>query len=213
MYSEAVLREALHEWNGGMIIGCGNINNLRYADDTMLCTKSEPEMSQLIKRVEEASNKYGVIINRNKTKVMIIGRAGVLPHTNVLNGYQKVNEFIYLGSIVQEDGGSSREIRRRVTLRREAVSWLIPIWKDNHISRNSKLRLLKALTFSAMLYGSETYTLKVEDVKQRINPFELWAYRQMLRISWMERRTNFSILAMLLLNIYKRLKATRYRNS
>jgi len=75
-----------------------------------------------------------------------------------------VNEFIYLGSIVQADGGSSREIRRRVTLGREAVSKLTPIWKDNHISRNRKLRLLKALTFSVMLYGSETWTLKVEDV-------------------------------------------------
>ncbi|KAL4113049.1 hypothetical protein QTP88_016750 [Uroleucon formosanum] len=196
IYSEAVLREALQEWNGGVGIGGKKINNLRFADETTLSTKSEPDMSQLIKRVEEASNKYGLTINRNKTKVMVIDRAGVLPHTNVLNGYQKVNEFIYLGSIVQADGGSSKEIRRCVTLGREVVSRLTPIWKDNHISRNSKLRLLKALTFSVMLYGSETWTLKVEDVK-RINAFEMWAYRRMLRISWMERRTNSSILAVL----------------
>jgi len=81
-----------------------------------------------------------------------------------------VNEFTYLGSIVQTDGGSSREIKRSVTLGREAVSRLTPIWKDNHVSRNSKLRLLNALTFSSMLYGSETWTLKAEDVK-RINAF------------------------------------------
>lgn len=101
-------------------------------DDTTLCTKSEPEMSQLIKRIEEASNKYGLTINRNKTKVTVKDRAGVLFHTNILNGYQKVNEFIYLGSIVQADGGLSRKIRRRVILGREVVSRLIPIWKDNH---------------------------------------------------------------------------------
>lgn len=76
-------------------------------------------------------------------------------------------EFTYLGSIIQADGGSSREIRRRVILEREAVSRLIPIWKDNHISRSSNLRLLKALTFLVMLYGAETWTLKVEDVKRK----------------------------------------------
>jgi hypothetical protein len=70
IYSEVVLREALQEWNGGVGIRGEKINNLRFADDTTLCTKSEPEMSQLIKRVEEASNKYGLTINRNKTKVM-----------------------------------------------------------------------------------------------------------------------------------------------
>ncbi|XP_050437240.1 pre-mRNA 3' end processing protein WDR33-like [Adelges cooleyi] len=170
IYSEAVLREALQEWNGGVFIEGRKINNLWFADDTTLCTKLEPEMSQLLKLVEEASNKYGLTINRSKTK--------------------KVDEFTYLGSIVQADGGSSRETRRRVILGREAVSRLIPILKDCHISRNTKLRPLKALTFSVMLYKSETWTLKVEDVK-RINAFEMWAYRQMLRISWMERRTNF----------------------
>lgn len=112
IFSEAVLRESLQEWNGGVVIGGRKINNLRFACDTTLCTKSELEMSQLIKRVEEASNKYGLTINRSKTKVMVIDRAGVLSHTNVLNNYQKVNEFTYLGSIVQTDGGSSREIKR-----------------------------------------------------------------------------------------------------
>lgn len=64
---------------------------------------------------------------------MVIDRPGVLSHTNVLNNYQKVNKFTYLGSIVHIDSRSSREIKRRVTLRREAVSRLIPIWKDNHL--------------------------------------------------------------------------------
>ncbi|KAL4149349.1 hypothetical protein QTP88_003311 [Uroleucon formosanum] len=177
IYSEAVFRESLQEWDGGAVIGGRKINNLRFADDTTLCTKSELEMSQLIKHVEEASNKYGLTINKSKTKVMVIDRIGVLSHTNELNNYQKVNGFKYLGSIVQTDGRSSREIKRRVTLGREAVIRLTPIWKDNHISRYSKLRLLKALTFSA--------------------------YRRMLRTSWMERRTNCSILAML--NIETRL--------
>lgn len=95
---------------------------MRFVDDTTLCTKSELEMSQLIKRVEEASNKYGLTINRSKTEVMVIDQARVLSHTNVLNNYQKENEFTYLGSIVQTDSGSSREIKRRFTIGREAAN-------------------------------------------------------------------------------------------
>jgi len=75
IYSKAVLREALQEWNVGVVVGGGMINNLRFVDDTTLFTKSEPEMGQLIKRVEEESNKYGLTINRNKTKITVIDRA------------------------------------------------------------------------------------------------------------------------------------------
>lgn len=102
---------------------------------------------------------------------MSIFEERVLPHTTVLNGYQKVDEFTYLHSIVQANGRSSREIRCRVILGREAVNRLIPIRKDNHISRNSKLWLLKTLTFSVMSYGSNTWTLKMQDVKH-INAFD-----------------------------------------
>lgn len=66
IYSEAVLREVLQEWKGGMVIGGRKINNLRFTDDTTLCTKSETEMSQLLKCTEESNNKYGLTINRNK---------------------------------------------------------------------------------------------------------------------------------------------------
>jgi len=83
-----VLREALQEWNGGVVIGGRNINNLCFADDTTLCAKSETEMSQLLKCSEESSKKYGLNININKTKVMVIDRAGVLPPTKVLKNYQ-----------------------------------------------------------------------------------------------------------------------------
>jgi len=167
-----VLRETLQKWEGEVVIGGRKINNLRFADETTLCAKSEIEMSQLLKCTEESSNKYGLKINSNKTKVMVIDRAGVLLPTTVLNNYQKLEEFIYLGLLIEANDSSSREIRRQITLGREAVSRLIPIWKDNHISKNSKMKLLRALTFTVMLYGSETWTLKAEDIKH-INAFEM----------------------------------------
>lgn len=91
-----------------MVIGDRKINNLGFADDTMLCAKSEKEMNQLLKCTKESSNKYGLTINRNKTKLMMIDQAGVLPSTTILNDYQKVEEFIYLGSLVQVNVSVSR---------------------------------------------------------------------------------------------------------
>lgn len=202
IYSEAILRKALENWDGGASIGGVKVNNLRFADDTTLCANSEEEMSRLLKKVEEESEKFGLTINKSKTKVMIVDRDNAIPPTNILDGFEKVEEFIYLGSLVQADGGGHKEIRRRIALGREAVSKLTPIWKDHNISRNNKLRLLKTLAFSVMLYGAETWTLRKADIK-RIDAFEMWSYRRMLRISWMERRTNASILEKL--NIQKRL--------
>lgn len=153
-----------------------------YTDDTTLCIKSEAEMNQLLKCIKEASNEYGLTINKSKTKVMVKDRARVLPHTTTLNSYQKVDEVTYLDSLVQASVGSSKEIRRRIILETEAVRRLVPIWKDNYISRNNKLWLLKTLTFSVILYGSDAWTFKVEDVRC-ISNFEMWAYSRMLRIS------------------------------
>jgi len=86
-----------------VVIGGKKINNLRFTDDTTLFIKSELEMSQLLKRIEEASNKYGLTITRSKTKVIVLDRAEVLLFTIVLNSYQKMDELIYLGSIIQTD--------------------------------------------------------------------------------------------------------------
>lgn len=96
---------------------------------------------------------------------MVIDQAGVLSPITVLNDYQKVEEFIYLDSFVQANDNSTREIRCHIILGREAVRRLIPIWKGNHISKNSKMRLLRTFNFSVILYGSETWTLKVKDLR------------------------------------------------
>lgn len=108
IYSEAVLREALQEWKRGEVIEDKKIKNMRFADDTTLYGKSETEINQLLKCTEESSNKYGLTINRKKTMVIVIDRADLLPPTTVLKNYQKIEEFIYLGSLVQTNGSASR---------------------------------------------------------------------------------------------------------
>lgn len=96
--------------------------------------------------------------------------------TTILKNHQKIEKIIYLCSRMQANGRVSREIRRRIILEREVVSRFIQIWKDHYIPKNSKLRLLSTLTFLVMLYVSETWILKAENVRY-IKAFEMWAYR------------------------------------
>lgn len=117
----------------------------------------------ILERVEEVNNKYGLTINRSKTNVMVIDQADNLPHitaTNhipllpIYNSYQKVDQFSNLGSIIQTDGGSSRQIRHQIILERRSSQQVNTDLKE--IFRNNKLQLLKALIFLVMLYGSQT---------------------------------------------------------
>lgn len=193
IYGEYIMRKSLEEWKGGVRVGGQKISNLRFADDTTLCASSESELEQLLKRVEKTSNELGLTLNRGKTKIMIVDRAHVLPQTDVLKDFEKVEKMLYLGSLIDSNGGSTAEIRRRIVLAREATVKLTKIWKDRNLTRNIKLRLLRTLVFPIFLYGAETWTIKAGD-RERIDAFEMWTYRRMLRIPWTAKRTNVSIL-------------------
>lgn len=193
IYSECIFQRCLEGWNAGVNIGGQQISNLRFADDTTLCAKSMEEMAELVKKVEDESFKFGLTINRGKTKIMIVDRTGVLPESTLLQEYERVDTFVYLGSLVDKDGGSTKEIRRRIILARAAVSKLTVVWKDAAITRRTKLRLLHTLVFPVLLYGAETWTIKMAD-RRSIDAFEMWAYRRLLRIPWTARRTNVSII-------------------
>ena len=193
IYGEYIMRCALEGWNDGVRIGGRTINNLRFADDTTLCAQTMPEMENLLKRVEEESQKLGLTINKGKTKIMIVDRGKLLPDTAAPSGYEQVSQFIYLGSMVDSEGGSTKEIKRRIALARDATVRLTTIWKDRAITQGTKLKLLKTLVFPVFLYAAETWTIKMAD-RKRIDAFEMWAYRRMLRISWTEKKTNVSIL-------------------
>lgn len=203
IYGEWIMRKALDEWQGGITINGIKICNLRYADDTTLIAASEEELVNVIRRVEEISNEAGLQINKKKTKIMIIdrqnnNRSGV----KRINNIETVDTFIYLGATISNKGGSSEEIKRRSAIAKESMTKLTKVWKNHHISLNTKTRLVRSLVFSIFLYGSECWTLKKAD-KQKIDAFEMFCWRRMLRVSWTEKRTNQSILHQL--RIKKRL--------
>ncbi|XP_063628267.1 uncharacterized protein LOC134799784 [Cydia splendana] len=139
---------------------------------------------------------------------MIVDRAGQLTRTGELSDLQFVGEFVYLGSLLTNEGGSEREIRRRTQMAKSAMSKMTRIWQDRKISNNTKMRIIRTLVFSIFLYGSESWTIRSAE-RKKIEAFEMWCWRRMLRISWTAKRTNVSILQQL--GIQTRLSTTCFK--
>ena len=192
LYGEYIIRKSLDGWSGGVKVGGQTISNLRYADDTTLLARSEAELAEAFHRMEIESEVLGLKINKNKTKLMIIDRAGSLQRSDELRELEQVHSFVYLGSLVSDTGSCKQEICRRIQIAKQAMTRLDKIWRDRGISRPTKVRLVKTLVFSIFLYGAETWTVKSYECN-RIDAFEMWCWRKLLRIPWTAHRTNASI--------------------
>ena len=181
----------LDEAQVGIKIVRRNINNLRYADDTTLMAESEELESFLMKVKEE----------REKVDLKSIFRKLRSWHlVPTLHGKQMgkivetVTDFIFLGSIITADGDCSHEIKRYLLLGRKAMTNIHSILKSRDITLPAKVRLVKAMVFPVVTYGCESWTIKKAEC-QRIDAFELWCWRRLLRVPWTARRSNLSILS------------------
>ena len=139
-------------------------------------------------KVKEESEKVGLKLNIQKTKIMASG-----PITSWLIYGETVRDFICLGSKITADGDLGHEIKRHLLLRRKAVTNLDSILKSRDITLTTKVRLVKAMVFPVIMYGCESWTIKKAE-HQRIDAFELWCWRRLLRVPWTARRSNQSIL-------------------
>ena len=171
----------------GIKIARRNINNFRYADDTTLMLESEELKSFLIK-VKEESEKVGLKLYIQKTKIMASG-----PITSWQIDGETVTDFIFLGSKITADGDCSHEIKRLLLLGRKAMTNLDSILKSRDIILPTKVCLVKAMVFPVVMYGRENWTIRKAE-HQRIDAFELWCWRRLLRVPWTARRSNQSIL-------------------
>ena len=169
-----------------------NINSLRHADDTTLMAESKEELISLLMKVKEESEKVGLKINIQKTKIM----ASVPITSWQIDGetVKTVTEFIFLGSKITADGDCSHEIKRHLLLGRQAITNLDSVLKSRDISLPTKVHLIKAMVFPVVMYGCESWTIKKPEC-QRIDAFELWCWRRLLRVPWTARRLNLSILS------------------
>ena len=180
----------LEEAQAGIKFAGRNINNLRYADDTSLMEESEEELKCLLK-VKEESEKVGLKLNIQKTKIMVSG-----PITSwEIDGetVETVADFIFGGSEITADGDCSHEIKRHLLLGRKVVTNLDSIFKSRDISLPTKVRLVKAMVFPVVMYGCESWTVKKAECR-RIDAFEVWCWRRLLRVPWTAGRSNQSIL-------------------
>ena len=161
--------EMLDEAQAGIEIAGRNLNNLRYADDTTLMAESE-ELESLLKKVKEESEKVGLKLNIQKTKIMASGpiTSWQIDEETV----ETVRNFIFLGSKVTADGDCSHEIKRQLLLRRKAATNLDSILKSRDITLPIKVCLVKAMVFPVVIYGYESRAIKKAE-HRRIEPFEL----------------------------------------
>ena len=181
----------LEEAQAGIKIAGRNINNLRYADDTTLMAESEEELKSLLMKVKEESEKVGLNLNIQKTKVMASG-----PITSwEIDGetVETVSDFIFLGSKITADGDCSHEIKRRLLLGRKVMTNLDSILKSRDITLPTKVHLVKAMVFPVVMYVCESWTVKKAE-HRKIVAFELWCWRRLLRVPWTARSSNQSIL-------------------
>ena len=181
----------LEEARAGIKIAQRNINNLRYADDITLMAESEEELKSLLMKVKEESEKVGLKLNVQKTKIMASG-----PITSrQIDGetVEIVAEFIFLGFKITADGDCSHEIKRCLILGRKVMTNLDSIFKSRDITLPTKVHLVKAMVFPVVMYGCESWTIKKAD-HRKIDAFELWCWGRFLRVPWTIRRSNQSLL-------------------
>ena len=177
--------------NTGIKIAGRNINNLRHADDTTLMAESEEELKSLLMKVKEESEKVGLKLNIQKTEIMASG-----PMTSrQIDGetVETVSDFIFLGSKITADGDCSHEIQSRLLLGRKVMTNLDSIFKSRDITLPTNVHLVKAMVFPVVMYGCESWTVKKAE-RRRIDAFELWCWRRLLRVPWTARRSALGFL-------------------
>ena len=153
--------------------------------------ESEDELKSLLMKVKEESEKVGLKLNIQKTKIMASS-----PNTSwEIDGetVETVSDFIFLGSEITADGDCSHEIKRRLLLGRKVMTNLDSILKSRGITLPTKVHLVKAMVFPVVMYGCESWTVKKAECRE-IDAFELWCWRRLLKAPLTVRRSNQSIL-------------------
>ena len=158
----------LEETQAAVKIAGRNINNLRYADDTTLMAESEEELKSLLMKVNVESEKVGLKLNIQKTKIMASG-----PITSWEIDVETVSDFIFWGSKITADGDCRHEIKRCLLLGRKIMTNLDNIFKSREITLPIKVCLVKAMVSPVFMYGCESWTVKKAECR-RIDAFELW---------------------------------------
>ena len=165
---------------------------------TTLMAESEEELKSLLMKVKEESEKVGLKLNIQKTKIMA---PSPIPSWQIgEETMETVRDFMFLGLEITADGDCSHEIKRHLLLGRKSMTNLNSILKSRDITLSTKVRVVKAMVFPGVMYGCASWTVKKADC--RVDAFELWCWRRLLRVPWTARRSNQFILRKSVLNVH-----------
>ena len=179
----------LDEAQAGIKIAGRNINNLRY--DTTLMAESKEELKSLFMKVKEESEKVGLKLNTEKAKIMASGP--IISWQVDGETVETVSDFIFLGSKITADGDCNHEIKRCLLIGRKVLTNLDSVLKSRDITLPTKVHLVKAMVFPVVMYGCESWTTKKAE-RRKMDAFEVWCWRRLLRVPWTARRSNQSML-------------------
>ena len=194
LYAEAIFEEALTEADGGIKINGIGVNNIRYADDSLIVASNQYDLQQMINKVVDYSEASGLTINSTKTKVIVFSKKPVKCCIKVNEmELEQVSSVKYLGTILDDSCTSKKEVRSRIEQARLTLMRMKNLFTRRELSLGLRVRLLRCYVFTVLLYGAESWTLDA-NLEKRINAFELYAYRRMLRISWIQKITNETVL-------------------
>ena len=192
IYTEYLIREALEDGEGINING-QNITNIRYADDTIILAESEQQLQHMIDKLDATCEHYGMAMNAKKTKTMIVEKTPEKQCEVNVKGQRltQVKQYKYLGTTIEHTGQFKTEVAQRINQAKIAFWKKATILKSN-ISMKTRIRIIICYVFSVLSYGCETWTYS-KAIDYKINAFEMWCYRRMLRISWTSHTTNIDV--------------------
>ena len=180
----------------GIKVNGENITNVRYADDTALIADSEKKLQDIVDKIVTESQKLGLSLNVKKTYCMVISKRKETPRCHLKSTgvvIKQVEQFNYLGSMLTSDGRCETEIKRRIGIAKKSFKDLSNILANRKISFDTRKRILKSYVWSVLLYGCETWNIS-KNMEERLSSVEMWFYRRMLRVSWMDKLSNQTIL-------------------
>lgn len=197
IFIEEAINEMKEETKGVKING-QKVHCIRFADDIALVAENEEEMNEMLNILAEKLNKYKLKINAGKTKIMIVKKTSTIINTEVNiqlgnTSIEQVKEFCYLGSVITHDNRTSIDIKKRITLAKQAFMKKYSLLTSKHLQLETRKRFIKTFVWSILLYGCETWTLG-EYEKARLEAMEMWLWRKMTKTSWTEKKTNQQIL-------------------
>ena len=194
LYSENIMRHV--EEMPGISIGGHNVNNLRYANDTVLIAEDEEHLQTLLDVIVKESEKLGLSLNRRKTETMVVSRKTLNPTCNIkINGttLRQTQQFKYLGTIISSDGKCHTKVKSRISQAKMTFHKMKHILTNINLSLETRKRVLKSYIEPILVYGCEAWTIS-RQLERTIEATEMWFIRRILRIPWTARETNEDVL-------------------